>query len=497
MVFVNIPYISYFTEEEVQAMKYEMNYFANSHKHPESGLFIEPNINTNYRVIDSFNWSTFNISLTNLTDPRANPYMSEKPDFFFDYLFDKQNKDGSFSDVSGLGNMISTYEVVETINHLNHSFINTARKQEEINQIINFINNSLEVNGSGFKANEYSYEPDVISTFSGIELAYNLSAHSIIINNAVNLSYFINTTLFFPSFFGFGYRFSNLSFEVTPESTYYGIEAYLSLNMTYTLGQKILILPYLNSLYNPSDGGYSNLPGNASNTQSTYYTLSSLYNLGSTPSNINKTLIFLLNCSNLDRGFGLNPNSSYSDFNSGWAAMKAISLIEKHEDLNLTMKSLIIQARNNYYKWLYNYQAKNGLFGEITLESNYWGVLTAYQLYSTEFTRYINVNNILNYVNSCYVIQDGGYASTPNLNSSLFASYCAINLYKMFKSYTNVWLYNETATEIYLLSLQNSDGGFKVGNDLEQVFSMLGESSNIIKSLINTNRIWTVFRIFS
>ncbi|GAH17374.1 unnamed protein product, partial [marine sediment metagenome] len=47
MVFVNIPYISYFTEEEVLNMKDEMNYFANSHKHPESELFIEPDINTN------------------------------------------------------------------------------------------------------------------------------------------------------------------------------------------------------------------------------------------------------------------------------------------------------------------------------------------------------------------------------------------------------------------------------------------------------------------
>jgi len=135
MVFVNIPYISYFTEEEVQTMKYEMNYFTNSHKHPESGLFIEPDIDTNYRVFDSINWSTFNISLTNLTDPRSNPYVSEKPNFFFDYLFDKQNQDGSFSDVSGFSNIFSTYEVVQIINRLNHSFINADQNKKKLTKL--------------------------------------------------------------------------------------------------------------------------------------------------------------------------------------------------------------------------------------------------------------------------------------------------------------------------------------------------------------------------
>ena len=487
MVFVNIPYISYFTEEEVQSMKYEMNYFANSHKHPESGLFIEPDIDTNYRVIHSFNWSTFNISLTNLTDPRANPYMSEKPDFYFDYLFDKQNEDGSFSDVSGLGDMISTYEVVEIINRLNHSFINRIEKQEEIIKIIQYVNSCLGENATGFKANPYSYETDIVSTYSAIELIYNFSAYSIILNSASNISDFIDS-LYVPLYGG--YRLSNISLTVTPESTYYGIKAFLAMNNTYSIAQITQITSYFNLLYNPSSGGFSSFPGNASDVESTYYSLSSLDTLGLTYPLLydeNKTLLFLLNSSNPDGGFGPNPNISRSDFSTGWAAMKAISLIEKNEVLNQSMKALINQTRINYYNWLYNYQAVNSLFGQITIESNYWGVFTAYNLHSNRFTEYIDVNNILNYVNSCYVIQDGGYASTPNLNSSLFASYCAINIYKMLESHTDMWLHNETATEIYLLSLQNSDGGFKVGNDLEQVFSMLGEFSNIIKSLINTN----------
>jgi len=484
MVFVNIPYISYFTEEEVQTMKYEMNYFTNSHKHPESGLFIEPDIDTNYRVFDSINWSTFNISLTNLTDPRSNPYVSEKPNFFFDYLFDKQNQDGSFSDVSGFSNIFSTYEVVQIINRLNHSFINADQKQEEINQIINYINNSLEENGSGFKANQYSSETDIISTFAAIELAYNFSAYSIILNNSNNISSFINSL-----FLAGGYRLSNISFTRTPESTYYGIKAFLAMNLSYSMPEKILINSYLSSHYDPINGGFSSFPGNASDVRSTFYALSSFDTLNLTPFayDENATLIFLLNCSKPDKGFGINKNITYSDFTSGWAAMKAISLIEKNGVFNQTIINKINQTRINYYTWLYNYQAKNGLFGEVTIESNYWGVLTAYQLYSTEFTNYIDVNNILDYVNSCYVRYDGSYASTPNLNSSLFSSYCAINIYKMLEPHTDTWLHNESATINYLLSLQNSDGGFKVGNDLEVVFSMLGTASYIIKELINTN----------
>jgi len=262
------------------------------------------------------------------------------------------------------------------------------------------------------------------------------------------------------------------------------------MNLSYNYGQKAAIYAYLISLYN-IDGGYGILPGNLSNIQSTFYALSSLYNLNlpffMPKPNINYTLAFILNSSRSDGGFGTYRNSTSSDFTSGWAAIKTISLIERNEVLNQSMLDLINQTQLNYYKWLYNYQAKNGLFGQVTLESNYWGVLTAYELYSNEFTKYIKVDNILNYVNECYVFQLGGYASTPDTNVSLFASYCAINIYNMLKPYTDAWLHNETATESFILSLQNSDGGFKVGNDLELIFSMFGSYSYIFKSLINTN----------
>ena len=85
MLLVNIPYISYFSPEEVHYYKSNMYIFSNSHKNNISGLFIEPEIDTNFRVIDSINWTNFNPSSFNLTDPRYNTYLENKSYFFFDY----------------------------------------------------------------------------------------------------------------------------------------------------------------------------------------------------------------------------------------------------------------------------------------------------------------------------------------------------------------------------------------------------------------------------
>lgn len=139
------------------------------------------------------------------------------------------------------------------------------------------------------------------------------------------------------------------------------------------------------------------------------------------------------------------------------------------------------------------YQATNGLFGHVTMESNYWGVLSAIQYYPSNFLDYIEVKNIFTYVNSCYVKDTGGYADEPNLNSSIFATYLAIRMYNIFTVYVeDLWLYNETATENYLAGLQNYDGGFKIGEDKDYIFSLFGSFISVINTFINTNISTTV-----
>ena len=145
---INYPWITYYEENEVKDLKDNMLEFSNSHQNPDSDLFIETSIEANYRAINSINFSDSIISSTDLINPRQNDYLDDDlEDFFFYYLFEKQNDNGSFSDIVGTGNMFSTYQVIETIDKFDSSFIDTHNKEFEINKvklIIEYLRNSLE-----------------------------------------------------------------------------------------------------------------------------------------------------------------------------------------------------------------------------------------------------------------------------------------------------------------------------------------------------------------
>ena len=125
--------------------------FSDSHQNSDSDLFIEPEIDANFRAIDSIDFSLVNPYLTDLIFPRSRNYIRDYDDFFFDYLFEKQNNNGSFSDIGGLGSMFSTYEVIEIIDLLNPAYFYS--KPDEIGKILTYIQNSLVENGWGFKYN--------------------------------------------------------------------------------------------------------------------------------------------------------------------------------------------------------------------------------------------------------------------------------------------------------------------------------------------------------
>ncbi|MHA1256704.1 MAG: prenyltransferase/squalene oxidase repeat-containing protein, partial [Promethearchaeota archaeon] len=273
--------------------------------------------------------------------------------------------------------------------------------------------------------------------------------------------------------------------DATAELTYYRIQSYLELGLKLNLTQ---IDWYFLTLYNSTDGGYSNIAGDDSDVQSTYYSLATLYSLNITPSNANKSMYFILNCSKSDGGFGYRPDNLdivyKSDFKSGWAAMNSISHLEK----NISVSSININIyKIDYYNWLYEFQAKNGLFGEISITSNYWGVLANYQTDSESFIDNVEIEEIWEFIEDCYDKTKGGFGYKPDEDSSLFATYCAIRIYEMFYTFEDIELPDLNDTVHYIFGLQNFDGGFELGLDLEQIISFFGPLGEIFSTLLKTN----------
>ena len=471
---INYPWIAYFDENEVEDLRDEMLDFSNSHQNPDSDLFIEPSIDSTYRAIDSVNYSSSLLLSTNLINPRNNDHLKEnEKDFFFYYLFEKQNNNGSFSDIYGLGNMFSTYQVVETIEMLDSSFMLLHNQEYEVNKvgmIIQYLGKLLAKNGYGFKLNEYSPESDIISTYCAIRISDILGANYLLSNE--NITRYVNSSLI----------------DLTPELTYYRIQSFLELGLTINITQKVALQFYLASLYNSQDGGYSLSSGGASDVQSTYYAISSLDAINKTVPNQNKTLYYILNCSKSDGGFGYKPdtiNTTYnSDFKSGWAAVKGIDILEKNSSLNKINNNFY---RESYYNWLYEHQAENGLFGEISLQANYWGVLSNYQTDPESFIDKIEIKKIWEFIENCYDKKEGGFGYTPDEDSSLFATYCAIRIFEMFNAYEDIEFPDLNETTQYIVGMQNSDGGFELGLDLEQILSFFGPLGNIFSSLLKAN----------
>ncbi len=486
MVLVNVRWTYYIDEKNVEQVKNMATSFTSTH-HNDVGLFVEPDIDSNFRAIDSINFTFSSINTPELINPNSNLNIeSFYRNFFFDYIFEKQNIDGSYSDIAGFGNLISTYEAIETLEITNKSYLEHKINLGDTSNIANYISTSLNEGGWGFKANQYLNDSDIISTFCAIELAYSLSESSLLLNQ--NIEEFINSTWFLGS-----YRLTNNSLVSNPETTFYGVKSFLGMNMSYNSIELLLIGAYFNASYNPFDGGYINTLTGTTDVQSTYYAISSLDLLGLPLKNASKTLEYVLNCSNNDGGFGIRPNVTMSDFTSGWAAMKSIKILESMLLLTPLQSNFINQTKIDYYDWLHFFQAKNALFGQITIETNYFGILTYFSMgyldsIQTAQFQYLK-SQILNFTISCYNIHDGGFSSQPGQEATLFATYCGLNLLQMLIPAYWPWFPPDALnlTKNFLSNLQNSDGGFRVGKDIEYLLSLFGSYSIVFTNLINMN----------
>lgn len=491
---MNVNYIKYIDDNEVRFIKDNAVFFTWTHQN-DHGLFIEPSLDSNFRAIDSINFSFASISSSDLVNPNniSNEHVkANKPNIFFDYIFEKQNSDGSYSDIGGFGNMISTHQAIKTLEIANGSYLNNKMQQGDTNNIINYLKNALKEEGGGFMLIPFLNESDIISTSCAIDLANTLNGGSVLEND--NISIFINSTWLAGS-----YKLSNdIISPPTAETTYYGIRAFLGMNMTYTALELFEIGTYFSLLYSSIDGGFSNFIGEPSDVQSTYYALSSLKTLGfSLILYKQKALSFIFNCSKVDGGFGFSPELiDNSDFKSGWAAMKSIDIL-KQETLTDKNYSDIIDLTIEYYDWLHFFQGKNSLFGSTTIEANYYGVSALYNYNPKIFTEFINkeimnkeiLDNIIKFVDRCYNQYEGGFASNPDENATLYATFCGLNIYKQLFPFTNKWPDEYEIGNIisYLVNLQNPDGGFSVGQDVEAVLSMYGAFYKIFLYLINPN----------
>ncbi|MCJ7650637.1 MAG: hypothetical protein MUP85_18660, partial [Candidatus Lokiarchaeota archaeon] len=361
LVLVNVPFVWYFNNDTAYQIKKSAATFTKTHQN-DAGLFVEPGIEINFRAIDSVNFSIIGSEIVD-PDVYSNPYMSN---FMNNYLIEKQNIDGSYSDIGGIGSLLSTYQVVKTIDKRDPLLFDSPQNAYRVNGIANFISNSINDGGWGFKGNPLLNDSDIITTYNAIYLANRFSKNYLI--NDTNIGNFVNSTLL-PSVGGIGYYLSNNSLSITLESNYYGIRAFQDLGMNYSSFEPVLIYSLISSSFNSTDGGYRDPLGLSTNVQSTYFALAALKNLGYSFHDENKTLEFLIQSQNADGGY-ISSSSSESDFKSGWAAIKAIDLLKSEIVLSLAQKNAINQTKIECYNWMHYYQAFNTLFGSITLQSN-------------------------------------------------------------------------------------------------------------------------------
>ena len=488
LVLVNIPFIRYFPEKTAIQTKRNVEIFTRTHQN-EVGLFIEPSIEVTYRAVDCID---FTLNGSAVYDPNSfsQEYLS---DFMLNYLIEKQNSDGSYGDINGLGSLAAIFQVVKTIDKIDPSFINKPQYNYRIQNLGNYINSTLNEAGWGFRANEFLNDSDIISTFHAVDLVNRFSLPGILDNS--NIKRYINST-FLPALGGVGYYLSNFSLQISLESNYYGINAFLESGMNYSLIEPLSMYTFITTLYNSSNGGYRDPLDSIPDVQSTYFALAALDLLGFSFHNASKSLQFILNSQRVDGSYGLRMGDE-SDFKSGWAANKAITLLESNLVLSPIELEQLNQSKIAYYEWIHYFQAYNTLFGSITLESNYFGVLAMENFAPGNLLYYLStyqINSILNYVIECYNINTGGFGSTPTSETTLFSTYCALNIVEILYAYPNLEsvidpYYNNLRSNIsnYVLDLQNYDGGFRAGGDVEYILSLYIPYQQVLLNLINTN----------
>jgi len=430
----------------------------------QDGLFVEPSIDTIYNTITTY----YNI---NGTSP-----------FFFSnlnhsslshFLLTHMNSDGGYSDFAGAGNILSTYEALFALNMSSPTELST--NPTIMNQTLKFVNESQlddggysirpsiempdEFNfdfGFGIPIGNLSYDTsNMENTHEAIEILGlfsktppNSSKTTIFINNSIitigcRRPYLVPTSA--------GFAASKYITSTDLHSTYHGVASLVNLGYSENDINKPLsnITRYIEACWNSIDGGFAIVPGNTSDITSTYYGVAALtllnYNVTAS-SVINSTKIteFFANCQNLDGGVGVRPGNFPSNFQSAHHAIATAIL------MGYPLSSGEITP---LYSWFVSHRAHNGLFGDITVEAQYWGIKSTFFSQKEDL---LNTSSLMAFLASCQN-PAGGFGTFPNSFSSVVDTYAAIESLAVLEELAQM---NSTSATQWLQSLQKNEGGF-------------------------------------
>lgn len=460
----------------------------------EDGLFIEPAIDIIYHTISSF-------SILNGTGPFN--FTDLNSENLTHYAFTRLNPDGGHSDFAGTGNIHSSHRVLMSLNLSAPDVI--KQNPTEMNLTARFINSSQNADGgyvlrpspeipaefnfelgAGIPVGQFSYEISTLqNTYEAIE---SLMLLGVAPPNASATAIFINESCrrLLPPFAGFSA--TKYTLEPDLQSTYYGVATLMQLGYSKSAIEKPFsnITLFIESCWNPIDGGFANFPGNASDITSTYYGVAALslfaYNFSlSLIINRTRLISFISSCQNLDGGFGAWAGQK-SDFQSAHHAVDALKLLQVGiYPFNLT----------NLHTWLLEHQALNGLFGEIIVTAQYWGVRSAFLSQKDDS---LNDTVLVQFLASCQN-PDGGFGARPNATSSVVDTYCALEALFLLKGLSQI---NSTAATQWLQSQQTAEGGFASQLGIDAFFASYGPIYGLIADyLLNESKSSTQATFFA
>jgi ABC-2 type transport system ATP-binding protein len=490
MQIINTP-TTYIVKSEVNKYNRQMEKFIDYHKHPESGLFIAPTFEANYYALyDGY---------YNRTSTDQGP---QDLDFMIDYFLKKQNifVDGGFSDVGGVSSMETTYQGIKIIEKLAAKNLDALATftEDRKSKLLSFMNNCRNDGDFGFRATQlpskavsfgdffYSgsqymnetqmviqQQSDILSTHWGLDVAHRYFPE--LVQNATNMSLFIESCYRDLWVLGAGYAPNNYTLIPDVKSTYHAYNAlyflnqtYPALNLTVSEYRKNQTKVFFDLHYDPSNGGYAAFPGNRSDVFSTFYVVQVSKLLGIELKNETQTIEFAKKCQNYDGGFTSNEvdlslnltltERSMSTMSNAYAVINILTL------LNSSLDQTVL---DNYLAWKKVYRSKSGLFGYITLDAQYFGVQAILISDPNALSKENKIagQNITDFILSCYH-EDGGYGTVPEGPSNLYATFCAIQTISSLTPQTKYELTTAKSTGEYIQKLQNNetDWGYRMGN---------------------------------
>lgn len=493
---LNTPLPRFISEGEVNGYKVGLTGYALGQRNQE-GIFLNPSIESVYRAV------LIGAAIYSVTPPPPSDYERNNNTIrrCVDWLWKRQNTDGGFSDVGYMGNVRDTYLSIMAINMFNWSSLNAPENYDRIVRTMEFLNRCIWIEGGGYKAQPNATTGDLFSTYYANKTAILLSSvdPSFIVD--VNIYKILQGCVRW----GTGYAASNYTLVSDITSTYYGMTLDRPFNSSHPLWA-----PYFQTIYGiyyniSGDNGFSQMPAGTSDITGTEMGVRAWVDLGGLGPYFDqtKTQTYANNCQNLatDGGFRSNPLVAQYVGNLIWS-QAAVNVINW---TNLIPGPIFDPFRQNAFKIFFdNHQNLMAIFGEKTVTANYWGVKVVWDVYQEQGIYNLTTPSntpptpIADFLRSCKR-SDGGYGDQPWENASVFSTFCALKANQYLQNFEGESIKDievpDTALPTpppkasdYLLSLQNPDGGFKMGSNVTNLLGYMGgEILSTYAQYINEN----------